>query len=62
MTHDDEKVTRITRVTYPTAAFNIKKTHVDWIARGAKREGVSKSEFVRRTFDAAMKEGREDAA
>ena len=58
---DGEKVTR---ETFPTAAFTLKKSHIRWIARAAKAAGISKSEFVRNLFDRAMddeREGREAA-
>lgn len=58
MTDDD----KVTRSTYPTAAFTIRKAHVDWIARAAKRAGVSKSAYVRRILDRAMEADQERAA
>lgn len=58
MTDDD----KVTRSTYPTAAFTIRQSHIRWIALAAKREGISKSAYVRRIFDRAMADDRERAA
>ena len=62
MTHDDEKVTRVVRVTLPTASFSLKQSQIAWIARAAQRAGVSKSEYVRRVLDRDIAENGENAA
>jgi hypothetical protein len=61
MTTKDEMVTRVVRVTLPTASFSLKRSQIEWIEEQAAKIGRNqRSEFMRRLIDKAMKE--EDAA
>lgn len=52
---------KVTRRTYPTAAFAIRLEHIQWIAKRAKQLGISKSEYVRSLIAADMRKGEKAA-
>jgi len=59
MTREDNG--KVTRRTYPTAAFAIRLEHIQWIAKRAKQLGISKSEYVRSLIAADMSKGERAA-
>lgn len=57
MTKDTEKVTRVVRVTLPTASFSLERSHIAWIEEQAAKLGKDKrSQFMRELIDKAMRE------
>ena len=57
MANDNEKVTRVVRVTLPTASFSLERSQIAWIEEQAAKLGKDKrSEFMRRLISKAMKE------
>lgn len=52
---------RVTRRTFPTAAFTLTVSLIAWISQEAERRGVSKSVVVREILEAARTETEEAA-